>query len=31
MFQFGKKVKILSPKNVVERYKENLQEIMNLY
>jgi len=31
MFQFGNKVKILSPESVVERYKENLQEIMNSY
>ncbi|KUO71707.1 MAG: hypothetical protein APF77_07850 [Clostridia bacterium BRH_c25] len=31
MFQFGDKVKILSPESVVERYKENLLEIMNSY
>lgn len=31
VFQFGNKVKILSPESVVKRYKENLQEIMNSY
>ena len=31
MFQFGNKVKILSPESVVERYKENLREIINSY
>ncbi len=31
IFQFGNKVKILSPESVVKRYKENLQEIMNSY
>ena len=31
VFQFGNKVKILSPECVVKRYRENLQEIMNQY
>lgn len=31
IFQFGNRVKILSPESVVKRYKENLQEIMNSY
>ena len=31
VFQFGNKVKILSPDSVVKRYKENLQEIIKSY
>ena len=31
VFQFGDKVKILSPERVVKRYKEDLQVIINLY
>ena len=31
VFQFGNKVKILSPESVVKRYKENLKEIMDSY
>lgn len=31
VFQFGNKVKILSPENVVERYAENLKQIVSQY
>ena len=31
MFQFGNNIKILSPETVVERYNENLWEIINSY
>ncbi len=31
VFQFGDKVKILSPKEVVEKYREQLTETLNLY